>query len=392
MIITQLTSIFSRCGFPTALVSDNGPQFTGKGFQKWLRYKGIAHIRSSPYHPQGNGVVERLHRTLTGVISKMIDKKGNWAAVVPMTLYFIRCSPCSATGMSPFMARQGWEPATPVQLLYKGWAQTDLGDIDLEDWLMVNAERVQSLREKATVTKQSVSKQRKQAWDAKAQAREFDRGDEVLMRKPGINTKLAESWEGPYTVVKRNSPLSYKINTGDRVIPSVHVQLLKKYLTRSDNPKVTRVTSVFEPDTDKYAILDRYSEVKVSEEGLDGKQAADVRGWETGFQDILTKEPGLTPLVKFGIDTGDHPPIHQRAYSTPSSLRDSIDKEIDWLLSKNFIRPSDSPWASPMVTVRKPDRSARLFMCRFQSYQSGDPAGPLLHAQSRGGARKCGQV
>ena len=256
MIITQLTSIFSRCDFPTALVSDNGPQFTGKGFQKWLRYKGIAHIRSSPYHPQGNGVVERLHRTLTGVISKMIDKKGNWAAVVLMALYFIRCSPCSATGISPFMAKQGWESATPVQLLYEGWAQTDLGDIDLEDWLMVNAERVQSLREKATVTKQSVSKQRKQAWDAKAQAREFDRGDEVLMRKPGINTKLAESWEGPYTVVKRNSPLSYKINTEDRVIPSVHVQLLKKYLTRSDNPKVTRVTSVFEPDTDKYAILD----------------------------------------------------------------------------------------------------------------------------------------
>ena len=36
VIITQLTSIFSRCGFPTALVSDNGPQFTGKTIQKWL--------------------------------------------------------------------------------------------------------------------------------------------------------------------------------------------------------------------------------------------------------------------------------------------------------------------------------------------------------------------
>ena len=44
VIIQQLT-------IPTALVSDNGPQFTGKGFQKWLRDKGIAHIRSSPYHP-----------------------------------------------------------------------------------------------------------------------------------------------------------------------------------------------------------------------------------------------------------------------------------------------------------------------------------------------------
>ena len=107
VIIQQLTTIFSRCGFPPELVSDNGPQFTGKGFQKWLRDKGIAHIRSSPYHPQGNGVMERLHRTLTGIINKMIEKKGNWAAVVPMALYFIRSSPCSATGMSPFLARQG---------------------------------------------------------------------------------------------------------------------------------------------------------------------------------------------------------------------------------------------------------------------------------------------
>ena len=117
---------------------------------------------------------------------------------------------------------------------------------------------------------------------------------------------------------------------------------------------------MLEPDTDKDTILDRYSEVQVSGEELKGKQAADVRGWEMDFQDILTKEPGLTHLVKFSIDTGDHPPIHQRAYSTPSSLWDSIDKEIDWLLSKNFIHPSDSSWASPMVTVRKPDGLARL--------------------------------
>ena len=35
-IIMQLTNIFSRCGFPAALISDNGSQFTGKVFQKWL--------------------------------------------------------------------------------------------------------------------------------------------------------------------------------------------------------------------------------------------------------------------------------------------------------------------------------------------------------------------
>ena len=74
----------------------------------------------------------------------------------------------------------------------------------------------------------------------------------------------------------------------------------------------------------------------------------------------MTKEPGLTPLAEFGIDTGQSSPIAQRPYNTPLSLRDSVDKEIDWLLEKQYIRKSDSPWSSPMVTVRKPDGSATL--------------------------------
>jgi len=64
-----INHLFTRCGFPTAIVSDNGPRFVGKLFGRWLREKGIQHVRSSLYHPQGNGVVERLHRTLNGIIS-----------------------------------------------------------------------------------------------------------------------------------------------------------------------------------------------------------------------------------------------------------------------------------------------------------------------------------
>ena len=74
----------------------------------------------------------------------------------------------------------------------------------------------------------------------------------------------------------------------------------------------------------------------------------------------MTKEPGLTTLVEFGIDTGDSRPIAQRPYNTPLSLRDSVDRELDWLISQGYIRESSSQWASPMVTVKKPDGSARI--------------------------------
>ena len=143
--------------------------------------------------------MEHLHRTLNSMVAELVEK-GNWASVVSMALYVIRSSPCSATGMSPFMARQGWEPATPVQILYKSWAQTDLRDIDLEDWVMENAERVELAREKSIVNKSTITEKRKQVWDGKAKNREFSVGDEVLIRKPGMNLKLSDSWEGPIVI------------------------------------------------------------------------------------------------------------------------------------------------------------------------------------------------
>ena len=142
-----------------------------------------------------------------------------------MCLYFLRCTPNRSAGISPFMLKHGWEPVTPLQLLYKGWVQADLGDVDLEEWVVTNCERVQKLRDKAVVNMMECSHLRKEKWDSKAKIREFQKGDKVLMRKSGINTKLAESWLGPFQVVRKNSSLSYKIDTGDRVINSVHIQL-----------------------------------------------------------------------------------------------------------------------------------------------------------------------
>ena len=65
-------------------------------------------------------------------------------------------------------------------------------------------------------------------------------------------------------------------------------------------------------------------------------------------------------MVEFSMETGTHDPIAQRPYNTPLSLRESVDKEIDWLLEKGYIRASESHWASPMVTVKKPDGFARI--------------------------------
>ena len=358
VITKHLTTIFSRCGFPARLTTDNGPQFKGDFFRKWAKHLGIQHVFSSPYHPQGNGVVERLHRTLNAMVAKLTEVKGNWASTVPMALYFLRSTLCSATGMSPFMARQGWEPATPLHLLYKAWVKQDAGNLDIVDWIELNIERVESLREKSVATSAKAANARKENWDKKAKPRSFKVGDKVLVRKPGMCTKLEESWDGPFTVIKVNSPVSYAVDFGYRKSPSIHIQLMKEF--QSQDERVARVTSVLAPDTQSDDIRDRLASVEVEQQTKSSKQQKDIADIERTYLDILTKNPGCTNRVSFSIDTGDSAPLFQRAYNTPTVLREHIDKELDWLLDRGYIRPSSSTWASPMVAVRKQDGTARL--------------------------------
>ena len=65
-------------------------------------------------------------------------------------------------------------------------------------------------------------------------------------------------------------------------------------------------------------------------------------------------ELGCTNLVQHVIDTGDHPPIKQQPYRTPVLYREKIAKFAD-MEEQGVIRPSVSPWASPIVLVPKKD-------------------------------------
>ena len=126
-----------------------------ESFQKFLKEKGITHVRASSSHPQGNWVVQRMHRTLNNMIARCTESKGNWAQVVPMALCFLQCTSNRSMGLSPFKAKHGWEPTTPLLILHKGWVQQDLGPIELEEWTILNAERVQHMRKEAVVNLES---------------------------------------------------------------------------------------------------------------------------------------------------------------------------------------------------------------------------------------------
>ncbi|KAL7668137.1 hypothetical protein ACOME3_008852 [Neoechinorhynchus agilis] len=73
-VIAKLKDCFARFGIPKQIVSENGPQFTSEQFEVFCKGQGIQHIKSSPYNPQTNGLVELMVGTFK---RRTMDKIGD---------------------------------------------------------------------------------------------------------------------------------------------------------------------------------------------------------------------------------------------------------------------------------------------------------------------------
>ena len=63
-IMEELVKLFSTLGIPEALHSDQGQNFESTILKDTLEAFGVRKSRTTAYHPQGNGMVERLNRSL----------------------------------------------------------------------------------------------------------------------------------------------------------------------------------------------------------------------------------------------------------------------------------------------------------------------------------------
>ena len=59
-----LIEIFARHGIPGEILTDQGTNFTSSLLGELYKLIGVTALRTSPYHPQTDGLVERLNRTL----------------------------------------------------------------------------------------------------------------------------------------------------------------------------------------------------------------------------------------------------------------------------------------------------------------------------------------
>lgn len=99
-------------GLPKEITTDNGREFDGNLFGKYLKNLKIQHNRISPYHPQSNGLVERFHGTLLKNLRKLCLRNVNeWDRHLDEALFGYRTARNDFMGTSPFFMTYGVDPA-----------------------------------------------------------------------------------------------------------------------------------------------------------------------------------------------------------------------------------------------------------------------------------------
>ena len=65
------------------------------------------------------------------------------------------------------------------------------------------------------------------------------------------------------------------------------------------------------------------------------------------------------------IITDDTQPIRKKPYRIPYAWNHEVNTQVQQMLDNDIIRPSSSPWNSPVILVKKKDNSRR-FVCEFR--------------------------
>ena len=98
-------------------------------------------------------------------------------------------------------------------------------------------------------------------------------------------------------------------------------------------------------------------------DGLNPQECEQLYALLFEFADVFADGPddfGRTGKIKHEIVTGDSAPIRQHVRRVPPHRREEIHTLLDEMLQKKVVQPSDSPWASPVVLVKKKDGSSRF--------------------------------
>ncbi|XP_035264283.1 uncharacterized protein LOC118222647 [Anguilla anguilla] len=192
-----------KFGFPTRFHHDQGREFNNKLMARLHELCGIQNSKTTPYHPQGNGQVERFNRTLLSMLRCLPEEqKADWRKTLPKVVHAYNCTKHDTTGYSPFYLLFGRSPRLPIDLMFNLNPDNTENTYDeyVQRWRNQMAEAYQ-------IASQAVEKHAERGrshYDKKVYGTDLQPGGRVLIRnlsERGGPGKLRSHWEDKIHVV-----------------------------------------------------------------------------------------------------------------------------------------------------------------------------------------------
>ena len=215
--------VISRYGAFRELHSDQGRNFESQLIQELCQIYGIHKTRTTPLHPQSDGFIERSFRTMNRLLKAAVEEQDKeWDEIIPFILSIYRCTPHSATKVSPYKILFGREMKLPLALLE---------DVPDERKVVQDAyiyELQRRLRQTAAFVRKHLGVSaniQKAYYDDRIQLRTIPENTPVWLYDPQFQRvkkgKLSFPWRGPYLHLQEldhGRHVLQKTSTGKRTV------------------------------------------------------------------------------------------------------------------------------------------------------------------------------
>ncbi|XP_057380292.1 uncharacterized protein LOC130702681 [Daphnia carinata] len=204
------TNVVFRHGTPRRIISDQGTAFTSQMFAEWVARWNVKHILATAEHPETNGLVERVNRTLTLAFCAFVNEDHTgWDSHLSAATYAINTARQATTETTPFELVNDRAPVLAIENLFP-WP------VEQQESHDVFSSRVSDLR--TSVRLRILKKQRKVKERVDRTRRpepELRRGDLVLVRrkprKKNATKTFLPKFVGPFQVVRKVSETTYLV-------------------------------------------------------------------------------------------------------------------------------------------------------------------------------------
>ena len=363
-VANALLQLLTRVGIPKEVLTDQGTNFTSKFLKQVYQYLGIKPIKTTPYHPQTDGLVERLNQTLKSMLRKFVSDTGaDWDEWLPYLLFAYREVPQSSTGFSPFELLYGRKVRGPLDVLKEAWeGEQPEQQVNVLSYILKMRDKMEALTEEVQQNMKAAQATQKRWYDEVSRERSFTPGQKVLLLLPTSESSLLAKWQGPYVVEQKTGPVTYQVIMPERrkQRQTFHINLLKEWVPREEPAVVLFARTVEEENEgeEQFFPTRQASGVEVNVSHLSASQQEELRG--SFPEGLFAETPGLTQLIHHHITLKEPGPIRVPSYRIPAQMVPKLKQELDVMKEMGIIEPSQSEWSCPIVIVPKKDGSLRF--------------------------------